>query len=85
VNENEQRLTDTCDSLAETIKRLQNRLQDKDNLLQKQLTVNQNLEKQLAQREKELADIKKTLNNMIDNERTRLGANALIQFKEAIQ
>ena len=69
----------------ETIERLRNRLEDKDQLLQKQISVGQNLEKQLAQRDKELADIKRTLNDMIDNERTHLGANALMQFREAIQ
>ena len=71
--------------LHEKNQQLQARLHDKDDLLQKQITVSQNLDKQLRQREKELADIKRTLNDMIDNERTHLGANALIQFREAIQ
>ena len=62
-----------------------NRLSEKDDLLQKQIQVSQNLDKQLAEREKELADIKRTLDDMIDNERTKLGANALMQYREAIQ
>ena len=62
-----------------------NRLEDKDQLLQKQIAVSQNLNQQLTLREKELADIKRTLDECIENERTHLGANSLQQFKEAIQ
>ena len=61
------------------------RLKDKDQLLQKQLAISQNLNKQLAEREKEIMDIKRTLDDMIDNERTHLGHNALLNFKEMIQ
>ena len=69
----------------QTIERLQNRLADKDELLKKQIAVSQNLDKQLREREQELANNKRTLDDMIDNERTHLGANALMQYREAIQ
>ena len=61
------------------------RLTDKDELLQKQIAVSQNLDKQLTLKEREIHNIKRTLNDMIDNERTHLGHNALVQFREAIQ
>ena len=62
-----------------------NRLSEKDDLLQKQIAVSQNLNKQLALREKEIIDIKNTIKDMMDNERTKLGYNALKQAYEAIQ
>ena len=75
----------TIRTYEDEIRRLKLRLTDKDDLLSKQLTINENLNKQIFQREKEISDIKKTLNDMIDNERTHLGHNALSQFREAIQ
>ena len=71
--------------LTETIERLRNRLDDKDDLLRKQLAISQNLDKQLRVKEKEIVDIKRTLDDMIANERTHLGHNALLNFKEMIQ
>ena len=65
--------------------KLQNRLDDKDDLLRKQLAISQNLNKQLAEREKEIIDIKTTIKQMMENERTKLGYNALKQAYEAIQ
>ena len=61
------------------------RLQEKDDLLSKTLTVNDNLTKQLFQRDKQIQDIKTTIKTMMENERTRLGYNALKQAYEAIQ
>ena len=75
----------SMDKVNDLLNRFNNILVEKDELLQKQIAVSQNLDKQLAEREKELANIKRTLDDMIDNERTKLGANALIQYREAIQ
>lgn len=61
------------------------RLQDKDDLLRKELTIQENLLDRIAELEKELVTIKRTLDDMIDNERTRLGVSALMQYREAIQ
>ena len=61
------------------------RLQKKDELLNKTLQVNSNLTKQIHQRDKQIQDIKNTLQTLMDNERTRLGYNALKQAYEAIQ
>ncbi len=63
----------------------ENTLTEKDQLLKKQLEVTENLNKQLAEKEKQIINIKKTLDECIENERTHLGANSLQQFKEAIQ
>ena len=61
------------------------RLAEKDDLLRKTLTVNENLTQQIFQRDKEIQDIKTTIKTMMDNERTKLGYNALKQAYEAIQ
>ena len=61
------------------------RLQEKDELLNKTLQVNSNLTKQIHQRDKQIQDIKNTIQNLMENERTRLGYNALKQAYEAIQ
>ena len=75
----------SMDKVNDLLNRFNNRLVEKDELLQKQIAVSQNLDKQLAEKEKEIADIKNTLDTMIANERTKLGANALMQYREAIQ
>ena len=62
-----------------------NRLAEKDQLLSKTLTVNDNLTQQIFQRDKQIQDIKTTIKTMMDNERTKLGYNALKQAYEAIQ
>ena len=62
-----------------------NRLQEKDDLLGKTLTVNENLTQQLFQRDKQIQDIKTTIKTLMDNERTKLGYNALKQAYEVIQ
>ena len=62
-----------------------NRLQEKDELLNKTLTVNTNLTEQIAIRDKEIQNIKNTIKDMMENERTRLGYNALKQCYEAIK
>ena len=73
------------DKICDKLNQFDKRLKDKDALLQKQLAISQNLNKQLAEKEKEIHNIKRTLDDMIDNERTHLGHNALSQFREAIQ
>ena len=62
-----------------------NRLAEKDELLGKTLTVNNNLTQQIHLRDKEIANIKNTIKTMMENERTKLGYNALKQAYEAIQ
>ena len=62
-----------------------NRLQEKDELLTKTLQVNDNLTKQIAIRDKEIINIKNTIKDLRDNERTKLGYNALKQAYEAIK
>lgn len=69
----------------ETIEILRNRLDEKDDLLGKTLTVNENLTQQLFQKDKQINDIKNTIKTMMENERTKLGYNALKQAYEAIQ
>ena len=79
LNQYEEKLTE----LQKTPKN--NRLQEKDELLNKTLQVNSNLDKQLQTKEKEIIDIKNTIKNMMDTERTHLGYNALKQAYEAIK
>ena len=62
-----------------------NRLAEKDELLGKTLQVNNNLTQQIAIRDKEIQNIKNTIKTMMENERTRLGYNALKQAYEAIK
>ena len=47
-----------------------NRLAEKDELLGKTLQVNTNLTEQIHQRDKEIQNIKNTIKNLMENERT---------------
>ena len=51
--EENRRLKDTCNAFAEAIEHLQERLQEKDELLGKVLTVNSNLTKRIMELEDE--------------------------------
>ena len=62
-----------------------NRLAEKDELLGKTLQVNTNLTEQIHQRDKEIQNIKNTIKNLMENERTHLGHQALKQAYEAIK
>ena len=73
------------DKVCDKLNTYDGRLEDKDDLLRKQLAISQNLDKQLRVKEKEIIDIKTTIKQMMDNERTKLGYNALKQAYEAIQ
>ena len=90
LNQYEYKIEDLNNQLQSNDLKIQNqklrdRLTDKDALLQKQIAVGQNLDKQLAEREKEIIDIKRTIKDLMDNERTKLGYNALKQCYEAIK
>ena len=66
-----------CD-LVILLNKYHERLQEKDDLLNKQLTVNNNLSKTIDRYEN-------TLDNAIQSERTQLGQSVLKQYREAIQ
>ena len=74
----------TIEDATKQLNKYGTRLQDKDELLQTTLQVNENLDKNLQGAYNEIVQIKTRLNEAIKNERTSIGKSVLKQFKEQI-